>query len=79
MLAKSKETRTKRPIDTQGEIEKERERYIYINKIEIDTHLFVKLNQQIKLGRFGQNITEKVTLQENVTRKGYLVYYYPKR
>ena len=79
MLAKSKETRTKTPIDTQGEIEKERERYIYINKIEIDTHLFVKLNQQIKLGRFGQNITEKVTLQENVTRKGYLVYYYKKR
>ena len=75
MLAKSKETGTITPIDTQGEIEKD----IYINKIEIDTHLFVKLNQPIKLGRFRQNITEKVTLQENVTRKGYLVYYYKKR
>ena len=42
------------------------ERLREINKIEIDTYIFVKWNQQIKLGRFRQNITEK-TLQEKVT------------
>ena len=40
-------------------IKQEREREI--NKIEINTHLFVKWNQQIKLGRFRQNIAIKVT------------------
>ena len=39
-----------------------------INKIEIDTHLLVKWNQQIKLGWFRQ---EKVTLH-------YLVYHFTK-
>ena len=46
--------------------EKERERgtrrereQIMTNKI--DTHLFVKWNQQFKLGRFWQNSTENIT------------------
>ena len=55
----------KRPqIRSKGEKDRERD------KIEVDTHHFVKLNKQIKLGHFRQNITEKVTLQEFITRKG---------
>ena len=41
---------------------------IEIDKIEIDTHLFEKWNQKIKLGRFRQNITKTGILQENITR-----------
>ena len=37
----------------EREREREREQQV-INQIEIDTHLFVKLNKQIKLGRFRQ-------------------------
>ena len=49
----------------------ERERQQMINKIEIDTHLLVKWNQLIKLGRYRQRpLHEKVTLQENIKRKG---------
>ena len=49
------------------ERKRERGRAREINKIEIDTYLFVKGNQEIKLGRFRQNITKKRTLQEKVT------------
>ena len=41
--------------------ERDREREREINIIKIDTYLFLKGNQQIRLGRFRQNITEKVT------------------
>ena len=48
----------KRPLDTNERKIERRER----DKIEIDTHLFVKRNQQIKPGCFRQNITRKVTI-----------------
>ena len=48
-----------------------------MNRIEIDTHLFEKWNKQNKLGRFRQNITEKVDTK-NISRNYDLVYYHTK-
>ena len=42
----------------EGEREKKREQQI-INKIEINTHLLVKWNEKIKLGRFRQRLWER--------------------
>ena len=50
-----------RKKERERDREKERERDREINIIKIDTYLFLKGNQQIRLGRFRQNITEKVT------------------
>ena len=56
--------------------ERERQQQI-INKIEIDTHLFVKGNKQIKLGRFRQRALQKALRAESmvdeksITKKHY--------
>ena len=49
----------KRPLDTpERKIERERAQQM-IKKIKIDTYLFVKLNEQIKLGRYSQRASPK--------------------
>ena len=53
-----------RERDWETEREREREEQI-INKIEIDTHLFVKWNDQIMLGRLRQNRTENLKIGRN--------------
>ena len=50
--------RLERERKREREWERKREQQI-MNKIEIDTYLFVKWNEQIKLGRFRQRASAK--------------------
>ena len=61
-----RERESEKGNERKRERNREKERDIEqqtINKIKIDTHLFMKWNKQIKLGRFRQKQHEKMGLK----------------